>query len=171
MSQFKIFTSIRLIENFRKPNPAEKILTFAILVTNNSTIHSSVTYEQECHINKTSDKSGILEFDDDQQKSFKIANQGISFMIDNEWKPLLQFKATELLEKITPENFLLYDSKNYKFLLSQNKSDSTFFDTQTPYLIFEESFVEEFFKNIREVISSDLFHKLQESDTMEIYNI
>lgn len=169
MSQFKIFTSIKLLENLNQDDPSNKILSLSILVTDGVSIYSNVVYEQECHINRTSNNSGIIESSKEQAKTFGIANKGVSFLLKSN-NPILS--QGQNLEKIfIPENFLFYDEKQLKFLVSQNNSDFTFFETQNPIITLDKGFVEQFFENVRKVVRKDLFINLKNDDTIELSNL
>lgn len=171
MSQFKIFTSIKLLENLNQDDPSNKILSLSILVTNGVSIHSSVVYEQQCYINKTSNNSGIVETTKEQVKTFGVSNKGVSFLLNPDNPIVVTVNGENLEDIFIPENFLFYDDKYLKFLVSQNKIDFTFFETKEPFITLDKSFMDQFFEDIRKVVRNDLFINLKNNDTIELSNL
>lgn len=169
MSKFKIFTSIKLLEALHQDDPSNKILNLSILVTDGISIYSNIVYEQQCHINRTSSNSGIVEANEGQAKTFNSVDKGISFLLKSN-NPV--FSTGDKLEELfIPENFLFYDEKYFKFLVSQNKSDYTFFETKEPFITLDKNFVEHFFNNVKKVVRKDLFINLKNYDIIELSNL
>ncbi len=82
------------------------------------------------------------------------------------------FSTGDKLEELfIPENFLFYDEKYFKFLVSQNKSDYTFFETKEPFITLDKNFVEHFFNNVKKVVRKDLFINLKNYDIIELSNL
>lgn len=158
---------LRLKENLEKDDPAEKILTFLMELSINSK-KWLVNFKKDCYMNRTSNDSGIIEESNNGQTSYSITNP-ITALPDKKSIETISIPNT-LDEIFTPSNFLYFDNKKIQFLINQDKIDFTYFETSTPYITLNKEYIENFFNEIKDIISKSLFDEMKKYDTIVVHN-
>lgn len=168
MEKLKLFCNIKIKENLNKDDPSDKILLFSISTPEAKTI----TFSNECFLNYTSNRSGIIEVSPKQVNSFKyVIEDGQAAILNNSHQGKIGVSTfKDLPSKMEPENFLFYDDKKLVFLLSQVYIEG-FIDSTGNYITLDMGAAKNFFENIRQVLPDILkttLPNLSLDDTIEI---